>query len=73
MARINITKQPRGMFYVALDDADPGDEIIYHIGEYAAGCHKNDALTSAMEGRCFIYQRRLGHFTFEYCAKKSKK
>lgn len=73
MARIDITKHPRGMFHVALDDADVGDEIVYHIGEYAAGWHKRDALDAALGDKCFIYQRKLGKHVFEYCVKKSSK
>ena len=72
MAEINIIKDGKGSFPVALQEAEAGDEIIYHIGKYAAGPHKSDALQSALEGRCFIFQRRLGEELFSYVAVKAK-
>jgi len=73
MAKIDITQEQRGMFHVALDAANPGDEIIYHIGEHAKGPHKKHALDSAMFGICMIYQRRLDYGQFAYIALKTKR
>lgn len=72
MAQIDITNERSGMFMQALLKAEPGDEIVYHIGQYAAGAHKADALAAADGGQCFLYQRKVdGRFT--YIAKKSRK
>jgi hypothetical protein len=69
MAQIDITKQRTGMFVHALADAQPGDEIIYHVGEYAGGCHKHDAAAAAEAKLCLLYQRRAGKL-FAYIARK---
>ena len=70
MARIDITEKRTGHLAIALQEAEPGDEIIYHVGRFAAGAHKADALKLADSKQCFIYQRKLEHGQFEYIAKK---
>lgn len=72
MAQIDITNERTGMFGHALADAEPGDEIVYHIGEYAGGCHKRDAAEAAEAGECLLYQRRAGKL-FAYIARKPRK
>lgn len=72
MAQIDITNQRKGMFGHALADAEPGDEIVYHIGEYAGGCHKHDAAAAAEAKLCILYQRRAGKL-FAYIARKPRK
>lgn len=72
MAQIDITKQRMGMFVHALADAEPGDEIIYHLGEYAGGCHKHDAAAAAEAKLCILYQRRAEKL-FAYIARKPHK
>ena len=72
MAQIDITKERAGMFGHALAGAEPGNEIVYHIGEHAAGAHKRDALTAAEGGHCILYQRRMGECSFAYIARKPK-
>lgn len=72
MAQIDITKQRTGMFVHALADAQPGDEIIYRVGEYAGGCHKHDAAAAAEAKLCLLYQRRDGKL-FAYIARKPLK
>lgn len=72
MAQIDITKERQGMFLLVLANAEPGDEIVYHVGEHAAGAHKRDALTAAEGGHCILYQRRMGEGSFAYIARKPK-
>lgn len=72
MAQIDITKQGRNAFAAALVKAEIGDEILYHIGEFAAGEHKHVALASHGAGICVLYQRRFGERQFAYIAKKIK-
>ena len=71
MTEISISKKGKGEFPVALEEAAVGDEIVYHIGKYAGGPHKDDALQAALSGKCFIVQRRLGQELFSYIAVKA--
>lgn len=70
MAEIDITKKGRGAFASALGGAEVGDEIVYHIGEFAGGEHKHIAMTSCEDGLCVLYQRRDAERRFIYIAKK---
>lgn len=70
MAEIDITKKGRGAFASALGGAEVGDEIVYHIGEFAGGEHKHIAMASCESGLCVLYQRRDGDRRFIYIAKK---
>lgn len=72
MAQHDITHTRQGSFQIVLGNAEPGDEIIYHIGEFCAGPHKAVALNSAEAGMCILYQRRHGKRQFAYIAKKPK-
>lgn len=72
MAQIDITKGRAGTFLMALTNAEPGDEVIYHVGEHAAGAHKRDALWAHEAGHCLLYQRRMGERSFAYVARKPK-
>ena len=71
MVEINIIKDGKGSFHATLQEAETGDQIVYHIGKYASGPHKDDALKAALEGSCFIYQRRFGTDLFAYIAVKA--
>ena len=67
---IDISKMSSGMFLTTLDKVDPGSEVVYHVGKYAAGRHKKDALTAQQLGHCLLYQRRLDVGIFAYIARK---
>ena len=71
MVEISIARRGKGAFPVSLEEAEVGDEIIYHVGKYASGPHKDDALQAALNGKCFIFQRRLGQELFSYVAVKA--
>ena len=71
MVEISIARQGKGTFPTSLEEAAVGDEIIYHVGKYASGPHKDDALQAALNGKCFIFQRRLGQELFSYVAVKA--
>jgi hypothetical protein len=71
MVEISIARQGKGAFPVSLEEAAVGDEIIYHVGKFASGPHKDDALQAALNGKCFIFQRRLGQELFSYVAVKA--
>jgi hypothetical protein len=69
----NIVKDQRGVLHTMLDSMKRGDEVVYHIGEYAAGKHKADALELYNQGKCILYQRKLGDGKFAYIARKPLK
>ena len=69
----NIIKEQRGTLHTVLDSIKRGDEVIYHIGEYASGKHKADALDLYNQGKCILYQRKLGDGKFAYIARKPLK
>ncbi len=73
MSQIDISGDRRADFTQVLADATGGTELIYHIGEFAAGPHKSAAMTAATGARCFIYQRRVSGGIFAYIAKKPKR
>jgi MinD-like ATPase involved in chromosome partitioning or flagellar assembly len=73
MAQHDITHARQSAFHTVLANAEPGDEIIYHIGEFCAGPHKQVALLSAEAGMCILYQRRGERRNFVYIARKPKR
>lgn len=68
----DITKEKSGFFNRKLEEIDVGDTIIYHIGAYAKGPHKADALRAYDAGLCLLYQRKLDDGQFAYTAYKTK-
>ena len=69
----NIVKDQRGVLRIMLDSVKRGDEVVYHIGEYAAGKHKLDAMELYNQGKCILFQRKLGPGKFAYVARKPLK
>lgn len=72
-AKHDVSRRPQGLFHVVLEEAQVGDEILYHMGEFAGGPHKKDAFNTYEDGRCFLYQRKIRDGVFEYIAKKRGK
>jgi hypothetical protein len=71
--RHDISRRPEGLFSVVFSEAAAGDEVIYHVGPHAAGPHKKEAYEAYTNGKCVLYQRKLGNGRFEYIAKKRGK
>ncbi|CAB4190201.1 hypothetical protein UFOVP1202_36 [uncultured Caudovirales phage] len=71
--RHDISNRPEGIFGLVLQEAAVGDEVIYHVGPHASGPHKREAFSTYTEGKCILYQRKLGAGNFEYIAKKKGK
>jgi hypothetical protein len=71
--RHDVSKRPEGLFSAAMAEAQAGDEVVYHVGQYAGGPHKKEAAAAHEAGNCLLYQRRLGGGRFEYIAKKKGK
>ena len=60
-------------FDAALKATKYGDTIIYHVGGYAGGKHRHDALAAAGGGLVALVQKRLGKNNFQYLAQRSNK
>jgi len=60
-------------FSDALRTTKQGDTINYHIGQYAGGLFKNDALTAAEARLVNLVQKKLGTGLFQYIAQRTKK
>lgn len=67
---INIRREPRGAFHAALQSAERGDRIIYHIGQHCGGPHQYDAAGAYEAGRCLLFCKRAGKGLFAYLAVK---
>ena len=63
----------RMKFEEALKATKYGDTIIYHVGGYAGGKHKHDALAASAGGLVALVQKKLGKSHFQYRAQRSKK
>ena len=63
----------RMKFEEALKATKYGDTIIYHVGGYAGGKHKHDALAASAGGLVALVQKKLGKQHFQYLAQRSKK
>lgn len=77
--KFNISKLPhlsrnrdRGALSKWFSNADPGDGIVYHIGEYCAGMFKAEALSMAQVGLVSLVQVRIDG-VFAYVAIKHRK
>jgi hypothetical protein len=57
----------------ALKATKYGDTIIYHVGGYAGGKHRHDALAAAGGGLVALVQKRLGRNNFQYLAQRTNK
>lgn len=66
----DVSKRPQGLLVVTLDEVESKDEVIYHIGHYAAGPHKKDAYELYKQGKCVLYQRKQENGFFQYIAQK---
>jgi hypothetical protein len=72
MAQIDVSNEDKGAFSAALVNAEVGDEIVYHIGEFCGGTHRHLAMASSEAGLCILYQRKEAPRRFIYIAKKIK-
>lgn len=70
MTSIDITAKRSGEFWVALAEAEKGDQIIYHIGQHCGGAHRKDAATAQDKDQVFLFCKRLDKSHFAYMAIK---
>jgi 4-hydroxyphenylpyruvate dioxygenase-like putative hemolysin len=67
---LDVSKRPAGLLGLMLEEAEIKDEVIYHVGYYAAGPHKKDAYELYKQGKCVLYQRKQENGFFQYIAQK---
>ena len=54
---IDISKEKKGAF---LESAQKGDSIIYWVGEFCGGVHRNDAMLAETNGLVSLVQKKVG-------------
>lgn len=63
----------KNAFSDALKTTKQGDTIKYHIGQYAGGLFKSDALMAAEARLVNLVQKKVGAGLFQYVAQRTKK
>jgi hypothetical protein len=63
----------RDAFSNALKQTKYGDKINYHIGQYAGGPFRLDALMANQAGLVNVVQKKIGEGLFQYIAQRTKK
>ena len=63
----------RDAFSNALKETKYGDKINYHIGQYAGGPFRLDALMANQAGLVNVVQKKVGEGLFQYIAQRTKK
>jgi hypothetical protein len=56
--------------YTALAEAQKGDRIVYHIGQFCGGLHRHAAARAETDKLVFLFCKRAYGGTFEYLAVK---
>tara|TARA_R110000823_G_scaffold216748_4_gene346257 strand:+ start:468 stop:686 length:219 start_codon:yes stop_codon:yes gene_type:complete len=69
---IDVAKSPRGSFDAAVATAAAGDEIIYHVGEFAGGAHRREAYAAYEAGKVVLVQKRVAPKLFRFVAVRTK-
>ena len=69
--KINICAEGVNGFRDALHKTFRGDTIIYHVGDYAGGRFKKEALLAQADGLVALVQRKLGTNLFQYEAQRT--
>jgi uroporphyrinogen-III synthase len=67
-----IMGKPRGAFAVAVGEAEPGDQIVYHVGQHCGGPHREEARAAYEGGLVLLTSRRSVDGLFEYIAVRTK-
>lgn len=67
---IDITAEDSRTFHVAIDGAQRGDRILYHVGPHCGGVHRYLAQSASERGKCILFCKRVGDGVFAYLAVK---
>lgn len=67
---IDVSGEPKGKFWSALDESEIGGSIVYHVGQHCGGPHRIDAMDAYDRGLVTLVQSRGGPGMFIYIAQK---
>ena len=67
---IDITREESRAFHSAIDEAQRGDRILYHVGPHCGGVHRYLAFSASERGKCILFCKRVGDGMFAYLAVK---
>lgn len=67
-----INEEPRGAFDQHIAVAEPGDQIVYHVGQFCGGAHRQDARNAYEAGLVLLTSRRSVDGMFEHIAVRTK-
>jgi len=56
---IDVSKEKKGAFLETVKGAQKGDWIIYWVGEFCSGVHRNDAVLAETNGLVSLVQKRV--------------
>ena len=70
---IDLSKDRRGAFPIAVQHAKQGEQIVYHQGAFCAGPHREGAMIAKEKGYVVLVQKRVGTANFKYIAIRTKK
>jgi len=65
-----ICEKKPGAFERALAEAQKGDRIVYHVGQYCGGIHRHAAARAETDKLVFLFCKREGVEQFAYLAVK---
>lgn len=65
---IDVRRERAGGLQAALEGAQRGDRVVYHVGHCCGGPHRLAALSASVEGKCFLFCKRVGDGVFAYLA-----
>ena len=71
-----VGERNKNAFNEAVRLCQPGDKIIYHVGLFAGGHFKADAMDAYRAGKVTLYTKRLSHQggnRFQYIAERVEK
>ena len=73
LSQIDLSKDRKGTFPIALKHAKQGEQIVYHQGAFCAGPHREEAMIAKENGYVVLVQKKIGFANFKYIAIRTKK
>lgn len=67
---VNVARQSVDAFHSALEGAQRGDRIVYHVGQHCGGPARLAALSASERGKCLLFCKRVRDGVFAYLAVK---
>lgn len=66
--KTTFVEQKRGAFANAVSAAEPGEQLVYHVGNICEGPHKHEARAAYDAGLVLLTSRRTIDGMFEFIA-----